>query len=48
VLRPFDEVREAVRSQLLAERRVTLVRDWLDGLRRRADVTVLYQPAVPR
>ena len=48
VLRPFGEVREEVRSQLLAERRVTLVRDWLDGLRRRADVTVLYQPAVPR
>jgi hypothetical protein len=44
VLRPFTEVREAARAALVAERRTTLLRDWLAGLRRRADVNVLYIP----
>lgn len=31
-----------------AERRATLIREWIAGLRRRAEVTVLYQPPVSR
>ena len=34
----FDEVREAVRLKLWAERREMLVRDWLAGLMRRGEV----------
>lgn len=44
VVRPFPEVREAALAALVAERRTTLLRDWLAGLRRRADVNVLYIP----
>jgi hypothetical protein len=44
VLRPFAEVRDAARAALVAERRATLLRNWLAGLRRRADVNVLYIP----
>ncbi|MEO5895803.1 MAG: hypothetical protein ABIS06_08900 [Vicinamibacterales bacterium] len=44
VARPFQERREAARAALVAERRGTLLRDWLAGLRRRADVNVLYIP----
>ena len=43
-LRPLAQVRDAVRDALVAERRATLLRDWLAGLRRRADVNVLYIP----
>ena len=41
VLRPFDEVRDEVRAALIAERRDTLIREWIAGLRRRADISVL-------
>jgi hypothetical protein len=41
VLRPFDDVRADVRAALLAERRTQLAREWLAGLRRRANITVL-------
>jgi hypothetical protein len=42
VLRPFDEAHDEVRAVLLDERRSAVIRDWLTGLRRRANVTVLY------
>jgi hypothetical protein len=41
VLRPFDDARAAVRAALLAERRSQLAREWLAGLRRRANISVL-------
>lgn len=44
VVRPFTEVREDVRQALLAERRATLVREWLASLRRRTEVNILYLP----
>ena len=40
---PFAQVREQVRGRLAAERSQTLIREWLDTLRRRADVQILYQ-----
>lgn len=43
-VRPFTEVREEVRQALLAERRATLVREWLASLRRRTEVNILYLP----
>lgn len=39
----FDEVREAVRMKLWAERREMLVGDWLTGLMRRGEV-VRFEP----
>jgi hypothetical protein len=41
VLRPYEEVREEVRTRLVDDRSASLVRDWIAGLRRRADVTIL-------
>lgn len=41
VLRPFDDVRADVRAALLADRRAQLAREWLAGLRRRANISVL-------
>ena len=41
VLQPFEAIRDQVRKRLLEERSATLVRDWIAGLRRRADVTIL-------
>ena len=41
---PFAEVREPARQGLLAERRAMLIREWVAGLRRRAEVNVLYLP----
>jgi hypothetical protein len=43
--RPFAEVREDVRARLAAERRRTLLDEWVAGLRRRA--TILMVPASP-
>jgi hypothetical protein len=40
-LAPFDAVRDDVRKRLVDERTASLVRDWIAGLRRRADVTIL-------
>jgi hypothetical protein len=40
---PFADVREQVRERLAAERSQTLIREWLETLRRRADVQILYQ-----
>jgi hypothetical protein len=41
-LRPFEEVREAARGGLLAERQTASVREWIASLRRRTEVNVLY------
>jgi hypothetical protein len=41
-VRPLAEVRGEVRQRLEAERRNAMIGDWLTGLRRRAEVTVLY------
>lgn len=42
---PFDDVEADLRARLTDERRQTLVADWVAGLRRRAEVDVLYAPA---
>ena len=47
VLPPYSEVREEVRNRFVNERRSTLVREWLTGLRRRASITQLYFGATP-
>jgi hypothetical protein len=39
--RPFDAVRDQVRQRLVKERTESLVHDWIAGLRRRGDVTIL-------
>jgi hypothetical protein len=41
VLRPFADVRDLARERLIADRSASLVRDWIDSLRRRMDVTIL-------
>jgi hypothetical protein len=41
VLRPYEEVRDEARQRLVEERSAALVREWIAGLRRRADVTIL-------
>ena len=41
VLRPFAEVRDEARKRLVDDRTASLVSDWVAGLRRRADVTIL-------
>jgi hypothetical protein len=40
---PFAQVREMVRERLAAERSQSLIREWLETLRRRADVQILYE-----
>lgn len=42
VLPPFAEVRAEARARLVAEQRAGVERDWLAGLRRRADVSDRY------
>jgi SurA N-terminal domain len=39
--RPYAEVREEVRRRLIEERKAALIKDWIAGLRRRADITIL-------
>jgi hypothetical protein len=46
-LRPFGEVSADARAKLIAERRAALIAEWVAGLRRRADVIVLYLPGKP-
>lgn len=41
-LRPYDDAHDDARRALVAERRRALIRDWVAGLRRRADISVLY------
>jgi hypothetical protein len=38
---PLDAVREQVRAALIADRRSATIREWITGLRRRANVNVL-------
>jgi peptidyl-prolyl cis-trans isomerase SurA len=40
---PFAQVRDQVRERLAAERSQALIREWLETLRRRAEVQILYQ-----
>lgn len=41
-LAPYADARNDVRERLVEERRSTLVRDWLSGLRRRANIVDLF------
>ena len=41
VVRSFDDAHDVARAALIAERRGTTIRDWIAGLRRRANVNVL-------
>lgn len=43
-LAPFDDVQPSVLEKLAAERKATLVAEWLDRLRRRAGVTTPVPP----
>ena len=41
-LQPLDQAREAVRTAVIREQREIFVRQWVEGLRRRGSVQVLY------
>jgi hypothetical protein len=41
----YEQVRDEARRRLVAERSAILTRNWIDGLRRRTEVTILYQAA---
>jgi hypothetical protein len=41
VLRPYEEARDEARKRLIEDRSAALVREWIAGLRRRSDVTIL-------
>ena len=41
-LQPLDAAREAARAAVIREQREVLLRQWVDGLRRRGAVQVLY------
>jgi hypothetical protein len=45
--RPFADVRDEVRARLVAERRQSLVDDWIAGLRRRAIVVLAPPSSLP-
>ena len=47
-LRPLDDVREAARAGAAREQRGAVVQQWLEGLRRRGSVQVLYLPQAIR
>jgi hypothetical protein len=40
-LRPYAEARDDARKRLIASRMTTMIQDWVAGLRRRVEVTVL-------
>lgn len=40
-VQPYQDVRGDARAALLASRRIATIREWIEGLRRRADVTIL-------
>ena len=42
--RPFEEVREQIRAALAVTQREAFVQQWLEGLRRRGAVQVVYLP----
>ena len=41
VVRPYPDVRGDARAALVRARRLETIREWIDGLRRRADITVM-------
>jgi hypothetical protein len=41
----FDQASDDARASLIAERRDAMVQEWVDSLRRRADITI---PSVVR
>ncbi len=43
-LRLFDEIREEARARAVEARRAASIREWVDGLRRRASLLLLYLP----
>lgn len=43
VVQPFEQVRDQLRVRVGRERTDALLRDWLETLRRRADVQILYR-----
>jgi hypothetical protein len=44
-LRPFEEVRDSARTRVIENQRAAFVRQWIDGLRKRGTVQLLYLPA---
>ena len=44
-LRPFDEIREIARARAIESQRAVSARQWVEGLRRRGSVQLLYLPA---
>jgi len=44
-VRPFEQVRETARATLTERSREAFLREWVEGLRRRSNVVVLYLPA---
>lgn len=47
-LRPLTEIRDEVRALLLASEREAFIAELLAGLRRRADIQIMYAPEPPR
>ena len=43
-LRPFEEVRDAVRTRVIENQRAAFVTQWIEGLRKRGSVQLLYLP----
>ena len=41
-IRPFEEVREEVRTRLGAVERAALISDWLESLKKRTQIADLY------
>lgn len=41
VVRPYPDVRGDARAALVRARRLETIREWIDGLRRRADITMM-------
>jgi hypothetical protein len=44
-LRPFDEVRDIARTRMIENQRAAFVSQWVEGLRKRGSVQLLYLPA---
>lgn len=44
VLRPLAEVVDRIRDRLIEQRRDPVIRDWIDSLRRRANIVIVYLP----
>lgn len=43
-LRPLEEVRDIARTRVIENQRAAFVRQWIDGLRKRGSVQLLYLP----